>query len=85
MRDEFLDFEPLLETQSVGDLAIIRSILDSEGITYYIQNEHVAQYLYHSVPMRILVYTEEADKARELLKDVKLSSAYAGLKRFQDR
>jgi hypothetical protein len=82
MKDEFINYEPILETQSAGDLAIIRSILDSEGITYFIQNEHVAQYIYHSVPMRIMVNAEEAEKARELLKDVKLSPAYAGLKRF---
>ena len=82
MKDAFIDYELVVETQSAGDLAIIKSILDSEGIIYFVQGEHVAQFIYHSVPMRVMVKKEKAEIARELLKDVKLSSAYAGLKRF---
>ena len=84
MNKEFTDYEMVLETQSAGDLAFIKSILDSEGITYFIQGEHVAQYIYHSVPMRLMVKNEDAETAREILKDLNLSSAYGGLKRLGD-
>ena len=83
MKDEFVDYELLLQTQSAGDIAFLKSILDAEGITYFVQGEHVAQYIYHSVPMRLLVDKEELVKAREILKDVKLSTAYSGFKRLE--
>jgi hypothetical protein len=59
----------------------LKSILDAEGITYYIQGEHVAPFVFHSVPMRLMVRKDQAAKVRELLKDFKLSSAYEGLKK----
>ena len=71
-----------LETQSAGDIAFLKSILEAEDIIYFVQGEHVAQYIYHSVPMRVLVDKKELAKAREILKDVNLSTAYSGAKRF---
>lgn len=71
--------------QSAGDLAFLKSILDAEGITYFVQGEHVAQFIYHSVPMRLLVKKEDAAKVEEILKSVNLSSAYSGLKRFENK
>ena len=79
MKDEFIEYELVLETQNAGDQAFIKSILDSEGITYFIQGEYVAPYLYHAVPMRLMVKKDEAAKAREILKDIELSSAYDGV------
>jgi len=85
MKDEFTDYELIFETRNAGDQAFLKSILDAEGITYFIQGEHVAPYIYHSVPMRLMVKKEDAAKVREILKDAKLSSAYGGLKRFSDK
>ena len=84
MKDELIEYELVLEIQNSGDLIFLKSILDAEGITYYVQGEHVAQFIYHSVAMRLMVKKEEVTKVREILKDVKLSSAYSGLKRFED-
>ena len=84
MKDEFIEYELILETQNAGDQAFIKSLLDSEGITYFIQGEYVAPYIYHAVPMRLMVKKDEAAKAREILKDIKLSSAYDGLNHFKD-
>lgn len=78
-RDD-MDFELILEVRNAGDQAFIKSLLDAEGIIYFMQGEHVAPYLYHALPMRLMVRKDQADQARELLKDVKLSSAYDGLK-----
>jgi hypothetical protein len=85
MEDEFIDYELVLETQSAGDHAFLKSILDAEGITYFIQGEYVAPYVYHAVPMRLMVKKDQAEKAREILKDVDLSSAYDGFKHFEDK
>jgi len=81
MADEFIDYELVLETQSAGDLAFLKSILDAEEITYFVQGEHVAQFIFHSVPMRLMVKKEDVSKVKEILKGVNLSSAYSGLKR----
>jgi hypothetical protein len=50
--------------------------LDAEGIVYFIQGEHVAPYLFNALPMRVMVRKDQADKAREILKDIKLSYSY---------
>ena len=84
MKDEFIEYKFVLEIQSSGDLIFLKSILDAEGITYYVQGEHVVQFIYHSVPMRLMVKKEDVAKVREIIKDMKLSPAYSGLKRFKD-
>jgi len=76
MNDEYFEFEPILETYNAGDRAFLRSILDAEKISYYIQGETVAPYLYNALPMRVMVRKDQAQKARELLKDIKLSYSY---------
>jgi len=79
MKEEnFIDYELIFEIHNASDQAYLKSILDAEGITYFIQGEHVAPFIFHAVPMRLMV---QAAKVRELLKDFKLSSAYRGLKR----
>jgi hypothetical protein len=75
-----MDFKLILEVRNAGDQAFIKSLLDAEGIVYYMQGEHVAPYLYHALPMRLMVRKDQAALARELLKDFQLSSAYGGLK-----
>ena len=74
------EFELILEIRNSGDQAFIKSLLDAEAVTYYIQGEHVAPYLYHALPMRLMVRKDQAAITRELLKDFELSSAYGGLK-----
>jgi hypothetical protein len=75
-----MDFKLILEVRNAGDQAFIKSLLDAEGIVYYMQGEHVAPYLYNALPMRLMVRKDQADLVRELLKDFQLSSAYGGLK-----
>ena len=73
-------FEMILEIRNAGDQAFIKSLLDAEGIVYFMQGEHVAPYLYHALPMRLMVRKDQASIVRELLKDFEISSAYRGLK-----
>lgn len=73
---EFIDYVPVMETHNAGDRVFIKSILDAEGIGYTIQNEAVAPYLFNALPMRIMVRSDQAAQARELLHDIALSYAY---------
>lgn len=77
-KDDFTDYEEVLSTHNAGDQALIKSLLDSEGITYFIQGEYVAPYLYHALPLRVMVKKEEVEKAKEILWDIKLSFSYGG-------
>ena len=73
---DFIDFVPIMETHNAGDRVFIKSLLDAEGIVYYIQNETVAPYLFNALPMRIMVRSDQAAQAWELLKDIRLSYSY---------
>lgn len=73
-------FEFILGMHNSGDSAFIKSLLDAEGIIYFIQGEHVAPYIYHALPMRLLVRADQAAQAKELLQDFKGAGAYDGLK-----
>jgi len=75
-----MDFQLILEVRNAGDQAFIKSLLDAEGIVYFLQGEHVAPYLYHALSMRLMVRKDQAALVRELLKDFEPSSAYDGLK-----
>ncbi len=75
-KKDFIDYEFIFEIHNAGDQAFLKSLLDAEKITYFIQNEHVAPFVFHAVPMRLMVKKEQAAKVRNLLKDFRLSSAY---------
>jgi hypothetical protein len=76
MNADFTEFVPVMETHNAGDRVLIKSLLDAEGIVYYIQNEFVAPYLLNALPMRIMVRQDQAASARDILKDVDLSYSY---------
>lgn len=75
-KDDPIEFVPVLETHNAGDRAFLRSILDAENITYFIQGEHVAPYLLNALPMRVMVRRDQADRVREMLRDVDLTYSY---------
>ena len=45
---EYVDYEEILTTHSPTDVAFLKSLLDSEKLTYIFQGEHVAPYIYHA-------------------------------------
>ena len=84
MKKEFNEYVPILETHNAGDRVFIKSILDAEGIVYFIQGEHIAHYLYNALPMRVMVRKDQEDKAREILKDIKLTYSFSFRKKSKD-
>jgi len=83
MKNEFIEYVPVLETHNAGDRVFLKSLLDAEGITYFIQGEYVAPYIFNALPMTLMVKKEQADQAREILKDIKLSYSYGDRSRPQ--
>ncbi len=69
-KPEFIDYTEILRTYNPADIALIKSLLDAENITYYFNNEHFT-YAYPWVePARLMVKKDEAEEAREILKEL---------------
>jgi hypothetical protein len=64
-------FVRLLETNSKTDIALIRSVLESEGVQYYLQGENTIT-LRPVDPVVLMVADTDALKAVEVLKPLKL-------------
>jgi len=68
-----MEYKLLIETSNPADIALIRSLLDAEGILYYVQGEG-----FHAVrpmvqPTRFLVANDRLEEAQELLSNLRLS------------
>jgi len=74
----FIEYEEVLSTNSPSDRVIIKSILDAEGITYFFQGENVAAYVYHAIPVRLMVRKDEVMTAIDILRDLDLSFTFGG-------
>ena len=68
LKPEFIDYKAVLSTSYPSDIALIRSILDSAGITYFFQGENFV-YMAYPMPARLMVKKDEVEKAKELLKN----------------
>ena len=65
-------FVKILETDSLTDIAMIKSVLDGSGIRYYIQGENV-RYLRPVDSAVLMVQDEDVKKAVPLIKPLKLN------------
>jgi Putative prokaryotic signal transducing protein len=66
---------PLINTQDVGELAIIKSLLDGNRIAYVIHGEHMSS-LYPGMPFfvsRVMVDVSDQARAEVLLSRLRLS------------
>jgi len=84
MKNEFIEYVPVFETHNAGDRVFLKSILEAEGITYFIQGEYVAPYLLNALPMKVMVRKDQTDGARKVLKDIEWSYSYGGKCRPED-
>ncbi len=63
-----MGFRKLIETQNPGELALVKSLLDGNGIEYYVQNEHLgALYSIPVLPCVVVVEEWELERAQTLL------------------
>ncbi len=67
---EYLEFEEILISLNPGDVAMIKSLLESEGITYYFRGESSYPF---APPTRLMVQKDRADEAREILDGLETS------------
>ena len=74
---EVYPFIKLLSTFNLVDIAMIKSILDGSEITYYFIGENFNQIDQLVQPARLFVRKDQADEAREWLKDLNIT--YMGL------
>lgn len=64
-----IEYVELLRTESLPEIAFIKSLLDSAGLTYYFKGEHFSQSRFGMHPAQLMVSKEHADQARELLRE----------------
>ncbi|MCK5328648.1 MAG: DUF2007 domain-containing protein [Candidatus Latescibacteria bacterium] len=77
---EYVDFEQVLCTFNPADIAIIRSLLDGEGVDYFFHGEHFSRIRPLVEPARLMVAKDQVQKAKEILKDLELT--YMGISAF---
>jgi hypothetical protein len=82
---EYIEYVEVLGTYNPADIALIKSILDSENITYYFLGEQFTYVRPWADPARLMVEKDEAEDARELLKDLKLSFMGINLEKNKDK
>ena len=70
---EHIKFVQVLSTYNPLDVAMIKSILDSEEITYYFHGENFMLIQPLVEPARLMVDQKEVVTVKELLKDLQLS------------
>lgn len=76
---EFVEYKEVLSTNSPSDRALISSILDAEGITFFFQGEYVSAYVYNAIPVRLMVREDQVQRTVDILKDLDLSFTFGGL------
>ncbi len=81
---EFVDFEEVLFTFSPFDIAIIKFILDTEGITYFFKGEHFNYVRPLGEPARLMISIEQVREAKEILKDLDLTIGPAGMREEEE-
>jgi len=81
---EFTDYVEIMGTYNPADIALIKSILDSENITYYFNAEHFMYVQPLAQPVRLMVKTDEAEKAKDILRDLNLAITGVDLRKGND-
>ena len=70
---EFIDFKEVLATYNTGDVAFIKSLLDSEGVHYFFKGENFMYVRPLADPVRLMVRMDQIELAVDLLRSVQLS------------
>ena len=68
---EYVEFEEILATYNAVEIAIIKSLLDPEGIDYYFKSEFFSYMEPLAQPARLMVRKDQADEAGQILKELR--------------
>ncbi len=68
-----MKYELLIETSNPADVALIKSLLDSEGILYFVHGEAFSAVRPLVEPVRILVAEDRLEEARDLIAGLRLA------------
>ncbi len=66
-------FEEILFTSNAGEMAVIKSLLESEGITYYFKGEFSSHAHPFPQPARLMVQREGVNAVKEILENLNIS------------
>ena len=77
-RPVYVEYEEVLSTHNPFDIAMIKSLLDAEEIRYFFQGEQFSYVRPLADPVRLMVAKENAEEAREILKDLTISFGPSG-------
>jgi len=70
---EFIEYVEIMGTYNPADVAVIKSTLDAENITYYFNAEHFMYVSPLAESVRLMVKKDEVEKAKEILRDLDLA------------
>ena len=66
---EYVDFKEIMTSLDMGEVAIIKSILDAHKIKYIIPNEFMGSTYSAALPARVFISEVQVKEAKELLHD----------------
>lgn len=69
-----MKYELLIETSNPADVALIKSLLDSEGILYFVHGEAFSAVRPLVEPARIMVAEDRLEEAQDLIAGLHLAS-----------
>jgi hypothetical protein len=69
---ELAEFKEILFTPDAGDMALIKSLLDSEGIVYYFRGEFFSSVHPLAQPARLMVRTDQVEEVKEILEGLNI-------------
>jgi hypothetical protein len=69
----YIEYEEILSTFNIGDVAISKSLLDKENLTYYFKGGLLQIVRPMVEPARLMVRKDQVQKAIEILKDLDLN------------
>jgi hypothetical protein len=66
----YVDLVEVYSTYQQSDIAFIKSVFDGEGINYFFSGESTTMMIGAGAYARLLVKADEADRAKEILRDL---------------